>query len=360
VAPLRTLDWRGRLFTMRSPMAARLIDVHCNWLRQYAPEITTFGHTANDVSPERLKQLDGYMTATAAVVLGCGLSPTERECHPDAWRSVGDLVARYEAEFCGRLLIGPAELTRWQLEPPDGLTWGMLGVSGLDHLVRDAADLQQLAGLFKRGARVIQLVETANNGLAGSADPGDERGLTELGRACVSQIAGLALIEGGQGIPILDLAHMNPRSMVEVIELAEEAVRNGWLLLMYSHGALAHAGFDGPRAIDVPSLTRLRALGGLIGLTPGMPFYQSGAEFQAAIEQVATIPFEGRMGYQGIAIGSDFLELDGTLPDLGDASAVVEWVSRTFDQAAAALLFEGNARALLAKAAGGEQPVACA
>ncbi len=337
-------------------MAVRLIDLHCNWMRQYAPELTTFGPTAERLSAERLKQLDGYMTATAAAVLGCGSSPGEWECHPDPWRSIGDLIARYEAEFCGRLLIGPTDLNRWHSEPADGLTWGILGVSGLDNLVRDAADLSQLPSLFKRGLRVIQLVETANNHLAGSAELGDDRGLTELGRACVSFIAELALDDRREGVPILDLAHLNPRSIADVIELVEDAVRNRRLCLMYSHGALTHPGFDGPRAIDVPSLTRLRALGGLIGLTPGMPFYQSGEEFKAAIEQVATIPFEGRVGYEGIAIACDFLELDGTLPDLGDASAILGWVTQNFDQAAAGLMIEGNARAFLAKAAGDEYP----
>ena len=336
-------------------MAARLIDVHCNWLRQYAPEITTFGPSANGVSPERLKQLDGYMTATSTALLCCGHSPAGWELQPSPWRSLGDLIARYEAEFCGRLLIGPTDLTRWRSEPPDALTWGILGVSGLDYLVREHADLKQLSGIFNRGVRVIQLIETANNGLAGSAEPGDDRGLTELGQACTSQIAGLALDDRREGVPILDLAHLNPRSMAEVIERAEDAVRKGTLMLMFSHGAVAHAGFDGPRAIDVPNLTRLRALGGLIGLAPGRPFHQTAEEFKAAVEQVATIPFKGRVGYDGIAIGSDFLELDGTLPELGDASAIVEWVSRNFDQAAA-LLIQGNARAILGSVAGGEYP----
>ncbi len=335
-------------------MAVRLIDVHCNWLRQYAPEITTFGPPANGESPERLKPLGGYMTATAAAVLGCGYAPAEWARDSDPWRSLGELIARYEAEFCGRLLISPVDLNRWRSEPPDGLTWGMLGVSGLDYLVRDEADLKRLAELFQRGVRVFQLVETSNNQLAGSAEPGDDRGLTELGRACVSQIAGLALDENREGIPILDLAHLNPLSMGQVIELVEDAVRKHTLLLMYSHGAVAHAGFDGPRAIDVQNLSRLRALGGLMGLTPGLPFHQSSDDLKSSIDQIAAIPFEGRLGYEGIAIGSDFLDpdLEGTLPDLGDAPAIVEWVSRTFDDTTAGLLLEANARRLPAGAVG--------
>ncbi len=335
-------------------MAVRLIDLHCNWLSQYAPETTTFRAPTYAEIPQRLKQLSGYMTATSAAVLCCTRPPADWELLPDPWRSLGDLIARFEAEFCGRLLIGPTDLSRWRSEPPDGLTWGVLGVSGLDFVVRDGADLNRLAELFQRGVRVFQLVETSNNQLAGSADPGDDRGLTELGRACVSQIARLALDDCREGIPILDLAHLNPLSMGQVIELVEDAVRKHALLLIYSHGALAHAGFDGSRAIDLQNLARLRALGGLMGLTPGLPFHQSPDELKLAIDQVAAIPFEGGLGYEGIAIGSDFLdpELDATLPELGDALAIVEWVSRTFDDSTAALLLEANARRLLGESAG--------
>ncbi len=334
-------------------MAVRLIDLHCNWLGQYATETTTFTPSAYGGIPGRLKQLTGYMTATSAAVLCCARSGADWELQPDPWGSLGELITRYEAEFAGRLLIGSADFKRWQSEPPDGLTWGMLGVSGLDYLIRNQADLTRLTDLFKRGVRVIQLVETARSGLAGSAEAGDDRGLSELGRACVAEIAALAANECGGGIPILDLAHLNGRSMTDVIDAAEEAVRAGRVLLMYSHGAVAHSGFDGPRALDLENLARLRAAGGLVGLTPGPPFYQSVDDFKAAVDQVAAIPFETRLGYEGIAIGSDFIGLEATLPELGDALAIVEWVSRCFDDATAALLLEGNARRLLAKAVGG-------
>ncbi len=338
-------------------MAARLIDMHCNWLGQYAPETTTFSSSPYTDIAERLKQLSGYMTATAAAKLSCARSAADWELQPDPWRALGELITRYEAEFAGRLLIGPAEFKRWQSEPPDGLTWGMLGVSGLDYLVRDQTDLKQLPGLFKRGVRVFQLVENAKSRLAGSAEPGDDRGLTDLGRACLSEIAALSSnVLGEEGRPILDLAHLNPRSMLEVIDAVQEAALAGGLVLIYSHGAVAHPGFDGPRALDLPNLARLRAAGGLVGLTPGPPFHQSAEELKSAIDQVAAIPFEGRLGYEGIAIGSDFVDLDGTVPDLGDASAIVEWVSRTFDDEAAGLLLEGNALRLLVNAVDAEAP----
>ena len=218
--------------------------------------------------PGRLEQLGGYMSATSAAVLSCACSAADFERPPTSWQLLGDVVTRYEAEFAGRLLIGPEDFGRWCSEPSDGLTWGMLGVSGLDDLVRDQPDLKRLPALFERGVRVIQLVETANSLLAGSAEPGDDRGLTELGRSCLSEIETLPTNDRRGGRPIVDLAHLNPRSMSDVIETVESSARTGRILLMYSHGAVAHSGFDGPRALDVQNLARLRAAGSLIGLTP--------------------------------------------------------------------------------------------
>jgi membrane dipeptidase len=333
-------------------LAFRLIDTHCDWLRQYGTETTIFDPSALMEISGRLEQLGGYMSATSAAILSCHRSAADWERQPSPWQSLGDLVTRYEAEFAGRLLISAGDFQRWRLDPTDCLTWGMLGLSGLDYLVREPADLRRLPGLFQRGVRVIQLVETNKSRLAGSADPGDDRGLTELGRSCLSEIGSLSASDPGSGRPILDLAHLNPRSMSDVIEAVEAAPSERRVLLMYSHGAVAHPEFDGPRAIDLENLARLRACGGLIGLTPHPPFYQSTDELKSAIDQVAAIPFEGRVGDEGIAIGCDFLDSDAMLPELGDAQKIVDWHSINFDPESAVLLLEANARRFLARSIG--------
>ena len=102
------------------------------------------------------------------------------------------------------------------------------------------------------------------------------------------------------------------------------------------------------RAITHGNLVRLRTLGGLVGLTPAPPFHQTADDFKSAIEQVAAIPFEGRVGYEGIAIGSDFLESSATIPELGNAPSILDWISRHFDDEVAGLLLDGNARRFLA------------
>jgi membrane dipeptidase len=331
-------------------VTGRLIDLHCDWLLQYATESTLFEPSDYSNIPGRLTRLSGYMTATSTAIVSCSRSAADWLRQTDPWSSLANLLARYESEFAGRLLIGSADFARWLAEPPDGLTWGMLGVSGLDHLVREPADAERLASLFERGVRVFQLVESAASRLAGSAETGDDRGLTDLGRTCLARIATLATNGDAQNRPILDLAHLNDRSMTEVIDAVDEAARSGRLLLIFSHGALAHSGFDEPRAINHQNLTRLRAVGGVVGLTPCAPYHQSPEEFRAAIEAVATIPFEGRLGYEGIAIGTDFLEVSETLPGLGDAESIRTWLSQTFGAETAASLAHANSRQLMARA----------
>ena len=260
----------------------------------------------------------------------------------DRWRSLDELIARYESEFAGRLLIGRDDVERWRAEPSDGLCWGMLGVAGFDSLIREPADLDRLPGLFERGVRVFQPVESGTSLLAGSADPGDDRGLTELGRSFLARLAELAGGGEPRPRPIVDLAHLNARSMAEVIKLATEGALAGRLLLMYSHGALVHEGFATPRALDHDNLVALRAGGGVIGLTPGRPYHRTPVELRAGIEAAASVPFEGRQGYEGIAIGSDFLGIEQTLPASGQRVSGQEMDHPRFDRETAVMLIAGQ------------------
>jgi membrane dipeptidase len=329
----------------------RLIDLHVDWLLQYAPETTVFDPALYPGVAERWGQLEGYLQATRAAVLACYRRADDWAQQPDPWAGLGGLITRIEAEFPGRLLIGPDDFDRWQ-DDRDGLTWGLIGVEGFDALVRSDDDLGRLPRLFERGVRLFQPVYGADNRLGGSSSPGDDRGLAGLGRRFLEALD--AVGSGGLGPrPLVDLAHMNASTMGDVLTWFEsEPSRARRLLPVYSHGSPAHSGFESPRAITLENLRRLRALGGHVGLGVSPPFFQSPAQVKEAVELVASIPFEGREGPEGIAIGTDFMGVDRTLPGLGHAAEVVAWFLANFDRSTAKDLLHDNALNLMARATG--------
>jgi membrane dipeptidase len=331
----------------------RLNDLHCNWLWQYATETTLFDSALYADIPAQLNQLDGYLLGTAAAVLACGRKPGDRERDGDRWSARSELIARCEAEFSGRLLIGRDDVTRWRSRPADGLCWGVLGIAGFDDLVREPADLDRLPGLFARGVRVFQLVTSAGTALAGSSERGDDRGLTELGRAFLERLLEAASIEATGPRPVVDLAGLNRHSMAEVLDWFEkELARTARVLTIYSHGAVRHAGFDAPFALDRDNLARLRAIGGTIGFSPGLPYYGSPEELKAGIEAAAEVPWQGQPGFAGLAIGTDFLGLRECIPSLANVVQLTGWIGRNFDRPAAEALIAGTGERLFMQAAG--------
>jgi membrane dipeptidase len=326
----------------------RLVDLHVDWLLQYAPETTVFDPASYPGVTARLGQVEGYLGETWAAVLSCYRDDDEWSRASDPWQALGSLLARLEAEFPGRLLYGPDDLARC-LDDPQGLCWGVVGVEGFDRLVREPGDLDRLPGLFERGVRLFQPVYTASSLLGGSSAPGDDRGLTELGRAFLQTLADL----GGEGLPrpLLDLAHLNPRSAGEVLDWFEaESSRAARVLPLYSHGALTQEGLDSPRALTLENLRRLRALGGVVGFTPA--FYASADLLKRSIETAASVPFQGRAGLEGIALGTDFLGVDETPPGFGNVAEVAAWAAASFPPADASALLQRNGLALLRRCLG--------
>jgi len=272
---------------------------------------------------------------------------------------LGDMLARYEAEFAGRLLFGPEDLARFGSEPADGLCWGMLGVVGLDFLVRDAADLVRLAGAFDRGVRVFQLVEGPDNLLGGSAGAGDERSLSELGLAVLNGLLEIAPPVGHTGArPVVDVAGINAIALAEVLDWFEiDPARAERLVLLSSCGPLGglapeRTGIMGRTAAAHENLRRFRDLGGVIGVSPGPPAVASAEALRETIEAIASIPFLGRPGYDGIGVGTNFLRLSALLPELRDVARLTGWLVRTFGAEAGRDLGERTAFRLLARAAG--------
>jgi membrane dipeptidase len=153
--------------------------------------------------------------------------------------------------------------------------------------------------------------------------------------------------------PVVDLAHLNPRTASDVIAWFEsDESRSDDMILVYSHGALHHEGFPVARALTLESAARLRALGGFIGLCVAPPFYDHPAALRAGIEAAAALLFRGNPGYEGIAIGTDFMGVDETAAGLRNVPEVLAWISAAFAPDAAAALTCGNASALFARMTG--------
>ena len=102
------------------------------------------------------------------------------------------------------------------------------------------------------------------------------------------------------------------------------------------------------------NLVALRAAGGVIGMTPGQPYHCTHDELRAGIEMAASVPFEGRAGHEGIAVGTDFLCVERTLHGMRNVSDLKKWITRRFDREIAAMLIAANGRRVLVRAAGGD------
>jgi membrane dipeptidase len=332
----------------------RLIDLYCNWAMQYACETTHYDPGLSAVLSSRVGQVEGYLSGTGAAILACRPSPLDWERQADPWQRLGEMLARYEAEFSGRLLTGPEDVARWNAEPQDALCWGVLATDGLDVLVRESVDLCRLPDLYARGVRVFQLVGSGSSEIGGSARRGDDRGLTDLERALLDELADLAPPSDlPRPRPVVDLAGLNARSTADVLSWSEaDAARRARLLLLRSHGAIGMPGRTDSSGLTPENLARLRALGGVVGLSPCAASFQSPQEFRAEIDSIAAIPFEGREGYEGIGVGSCFPTLEQTILTLATVPEIASWLSRSYPPQIALQLAQENARGLLLRAAG--------
>lgn len=330
-------------------MTPRMIDLHSDWILQYATETTLFDPELYAGTKERLPQSEGYLQTVSAAVLACFRKEEDWAARPDPWASLNDLIVRIEAEFSGRLLIGPEDVVRWRADR-EGLTWGVIGVEGFDALIRTEADLDRLPRLFERGVRIFQPVYGPSSVLGGSSSPKDARGLTELGRRFLDRLFDLSAPNGPK--PAFDLAHLHPLAVGDALAWFEaDPLRAERVVPIYSHGGIERPGRPSPRLVSVEHLKRLRAMGGVVGIGVSFPFYESLEQVRRSVEAAAEIPFRGEPGFAGLAIGTDFLGVDRVIPGLENAPEVVDWVRRTFGREDVRTLLLGTGRNLFERLA---------
>jgi len=290
----------------------RFIDLRIDWLLQYAPETSLFGPEARERAARDLPRIEGYLGSTAMAVLAIGRDPEDWARRSDPWRALDDLIARAEAEFSGRLLIGPDDLSRWR-DDPHGLTWGLLEITGLESLITTDADLERLPALFERGVRVFQT------------------GALSVER--VRSLLGVLLSLDGGPRPSIDLAGMSREVMDETLDWFEaEPERARRVIPFRSHGPIDD------------EAKRLRALGGFAGLGVSSRSFDSAEALRLAIDALgdgvglATDAFGGGEPLSGVE----------TVPDLQG------WAIKAFGIDRARAILRGNAEAWVAAIMGSE------
>lgn len=312
---------------MRPPI--RLIDLYCPWPLQYARESTQYDPADYPEIDGRLGQIEGYLGGTAAAIVPLFRRDADWARQADPWATLAAMVARVEAEFCGRLLADAADAARWR-DDRDGLCWACLGLPAVAALFRSPADLGRIPALFERGVRVFQL--------AGTPRPADDpEGLTDLQRGLIDGLLALAQPDRGPR-PALDLAGLGSRAIEQALDWYEaEPTRAARLVPLHTRGPID----DSPRR-------RLRALGGLVGIGLGTP---DAGSAEALAERINAIAAEAPAS-PGIAIATGFLNLHQPLNGLGNAEAVAAWALRSFDRPLAEELLQRAGTRLLTRLTG--------
>lgn len=142
-----------------------------------------------------------------------------------------------------------ADLERVQSSRAEGagVIGGLLAIEGAHALESEPANLGRL---FDAGYRMIGLTHFFDNDYAGSAHGVDRGGLTELGRATVVEMERLGIT--------LDVAHLAPRAVDEVLDLATKPV-------VFSHGGVRGT-CDNQRNLTDEHVRRIADGGGVIGI----------------------------------------------------------------------------------------------
>ncbi len=173
----------------------------------------------------------------------------------------------------------------------------LLAIEGAHAMESDPGGVQTL---FDAGYRMIGLAHFFDNDYAGSAHGIRRGGLTPQGRRTIREME-------ARGI-VVDLAHLSPRAMDEVLAIATKPT-------VFSHGGVRGT-CDNARNLDDEQIRRIAAGGGVIGIG-----YWNIAvcgrhpdDIARAIAYVAAL-----VGSDHVALGSDY---DGATTVGFDASAL--------------------------------------
>ena len=273
---------------------------------------TSQNYVRNDDSTDSLT----YLAIAQLWPLPTWTSPLARALHQA--EILADLVRRADGAL--RLIRTRDELAALLAEraagrPAVGVIFGIEGAQALE------GDLAKLDLLEARGLRIVGLTHFSDNALGGSLHGVSKGGLTEFGRAVVS--------EAGRRRMIVDVAHASAKMVEDVLAQGERPV------------ILSHGGFRGvcdtARNLDDDVMRKIAAHGGLIGVG-----YWDGAVCDISPAGVVRAIRYGidLVGLDHIALGSDY---DGTTTVRFDASELAVLTQTMLD----AGFSEGEIRAVM-------------
>jgi membrane dipeptidase len=147
------------------------------------------------------------------------------------------------------LIENRADLDRLLAARAEGgeIIGALLSIEGAHAMESDPANLQVL---FDAGYRMIGLTHFFDNDYAGSAHGVEKAGLTELGRQTIREMEQLGII--------VDLAHLAPAAIDEVLDLATRP-------LVVSHTGVRGT-CDNRRNLSDEHIRRIASGGGIIGI----------------------------------------------------------------------------------------------
>jgi len=115
------------------------------------------------------------------------------------------------------------------------------------------SDLWLLRFFYRIGFRALGLTWNFRNSLADGGYEGREGyGLSQFGREVVEEMNRLGMV--------VDLAHLTPQSMIDVMKISEHPV-------IHSHGGIRGTNPDHPRTLDDAMLDRIAGTGGVFCVT---------------------------------------------------------------------------------------------
>ncbi|MGL5657264.1 MAG: dipeptidase [Fusobacteriaceae bacterium] len=166
------------------------------------------------------------------------------------------------------------------------------GIEGLK-AIRNEESIDLIDELYKLGYRVCSLAWNEENILATGTRGNKERGLTELGKKCISKMEKLGMV--------VDVSHLNEKSFWDVIEVAKNPI-------IASHSASSKE-YKHARNLTDEQIIAVAKTGGVVGVNAYRNFLdniEKNKTVERYVDHIEHIISVG--GINSVGIGFDFCE----------------------------------------------------